>query len=146
MMKAAVLTFVAGAALLAAAQGDEAALKKDKARIEGTWKITKFMGPQGDKGDIAGATLTFGKDGSVEFRHEEKKKKATFKLNPAAKPKEIDLTPDEDANKLMRGIYQFEKDMLKLCIEADPNNAQRPKEFAAPAGGGSVLIILEKAK
>jgi len=143
MMKAAVLTFVAGAALLAGTQGDEAALKKDKARIEGMWKITRFAGPKGDNADFVGATMTFGKDGSVEFRKEDKTKKASFKLNPSAKPKQIDLTPDDDSNKLMRGIYTFEKDTLKLCIAHEDNN-DRPTEFTE--GGSSVLITLEKAK
>jgi uncharacterized protein (TIGR03067 family) len=145
-MKATLLLFATSAAVLAAGQADEAALKKEKALIEGTWKIMRLTTPKGDQDNVAGATLTFGKDGSVEFRKGDETKKATFKLNPAAKPKEIDLTPDDDANKVMRGIYQIEKDMLKLCLDHNPNSGQRPNEFTAPEGGSNVLITLEKMK
>src|SRR5262245_18042453 len=128
MMKAAMLTFAAGALLMA---GGEEALKKEKAQFTGTWKITKLTTPKGDEDVSSGATLTFGKDGTLEFRKGDDTKKATFKLNPAAKPKEIDVTPDEDANKIMHGIYQMEKTTLKLCVDVGPNS-QRPTEFAAP--------------
>jgi uncharacterized protein (TIGR03067 family) len=145
MMKAAMLTLTAGAVLLAGGAGDEAALKKEKARLEGKWTIVKLTTPKGDEDVSQGATITFGKDGILEYRKGDETKKATFKLNPTAKPKEIDLSPDEDANKIWHGIYQIEKDKLKLCV--DPSgNSQRPTEFAAPEGGNQVLVILEKAK
>src|SRR5262245_37872607 len=102
MMKAAVLTFAASALLLA---GGEEALKKEQARIVGTWKITKLTTPKGSDDGAVGATLTFSKEGTLEFKKGDETKKATYKLNPAGKPKEIDLTPDDDANKTWHGIY-----------------------------------------
>ena len=143
MMKAAMLTLTAGTMLLAG--GGEEAVKKEKARIEGTWKIVKMTTPKGDQDVSGGATLAFGKDGSVEFSKGGETKKATFKLNPTAKLKEIDLTPDDDANKVWHGIYELKKDKLKICIDPG-NNSQRPTEFAAPEGGNHVLVELEKAK
>jgi uncharacterized protein (TIGR03067 family) len=141
MMKAAMLTFTATAMLLA---GGAEAQKKEKARFVGTWKVTKLASPKGDQ-DVAGATLMFNKDGTLEFRHGDETKKATFKLNPAAKPHEIDVTPDEDANKLFLGIYQLEKNTLKLCIDVG-QNSQRPTEFTAPEGANRILLLLEKGK
>jgi uncharacterized protein (TIGR03067 family) len=146
MMKALVLTFTAAAVLLAGGQADEAALKKEKARLKGTWKITKFQTPQGEDENWRDAMLILGEDGSLELRKGDDTKKATFKLNPAAKPKEIDVTPDEDANKVIRGIYALEKDLLKLCIHPDNNNSQRPTEFKAGDGIPHILVTLEKAK
>lgn len=141
-MKAAMLLFTAGAVVLAGGGADEAALKKEKARLEGMWKITRLATPKGDQDGAVGATLTFGKDSSLEYRKDDEMKKASFKLNPAAKPKEIDITPEEDADKVMHGIYQIEKDSLKICLSKE----KRPNEFAAAEGGSNILIVLEKAK
>jgi uncharacterized protein (TIGR03067 family) len=145
MMKAAVLVFTAGTALLVGGQADEAALKKEQARFVGMWKVTKLTTPQGDQDISAGLTLTFGKDGSFEYRKGDETKKANFKLNPAAKLKEIDISPDDDANKVMRGIYQVEKDTLKICLDLG-NSGKRPDEFAAPQSGTNILVVAEKAK
>ncbi len=145
MMKAAMLTLTAGAMLLAGGASDEAAQKKEKARLVGKWTITKLTTPKGDQDGPVGATLTFGKEGTLEYRKECETKKATFKLNPSAKPKEIDLVPEDDTNKTWRGIYEVKKDTLKICL--DPSgDSQRPTKFEAPEGGSNVLIILEKAK
>ncbi len=145
MMKAAMLTLTAGALLLAGGAGDEAALKKEKARLTGTWKITKLTLPKGDQDVSGGATLTFGKDGSIEFKKGDETKKATYKLKPAAKPKEIDVSPEDDANKIAHGIYEIKKGTLKLCLDIGQNR-ERPTEFTAPEGGSRILLIMEKAK
>jgi uncharacterized protein (TIGR03067 family) len=146
MMKAVVLTFTAAAVLLVGGQGDEAALKKERARLKGTWKITKFETPKGEDENWRDAMLVLGEDGSLELRKGDDTKKATFKLNPAAKPKEIDISPDDDANKVMKGIYKIEKDVLKLCVNPDGNNNQRPTEFKIVDGVPQILVTLEKAK
>jgi uncharacterized protein (TIGR03067 family) len=144
MMKAAMLTLTAGAMLLVGAGGDDA-VKKEKARIEGTWKIIKLTVPKGDQDVSGGASLTFSKDGTLEYRKGDESKKASYKLNPSAKLKEIDLTPDDDANKVWRGIYEVEKNKMKLCLDVG-DNSQRPTEFASPEGGSHILVILEKGK
>jgi uncharacterized protein (TIGR03067 family) len=145
MMKAAMLTMTAGALLLAGGAGDEAAQKKERARLTGTWNITKLTTGKGDQDVSGGATLTFGKDGSIEFKKGDETKKATYKLKPAAKPKEIDVSPEDDANKTFLGIYEMKKGTLKLCVDLG-QDSQRPTEFTAPDGGSRILLIMEKAK
>src|SRR4051794_33628390 len=104
MMKAAVLMFTTGAVLLAGGQGDDV-VKKETAKLHGTWKITRLDTPNGQKDDVVDATLTFKEGGMLEFDKGGEMKKGSFKINPAAKPKEIEITPDDNANKVMRGIY-----------------------------------------
>jgi uncharacterized protein (TIGR03067 family) len=143
MMKAAALSFVAGVVLLVGGQADEAALKKEKARFKGSWKIAKFESPKGENEDIKGAEVVFDAEGGLELRHNNETKKQTYKINPAAKPHEIDVTHDD---KTMRGIYKLEKDTLKICLCADPNSDQRPTEFAVKEGSPHILVTLERAK
>ena len=144
MMKAAALSFVAGVVLLVGGQADEAALKKEKARFKGTWKIVRFENPQGEDDKLKGAEVEFDAEGGLELRHDGETKKQKYKINPAAKPHEIDIVHEND--KTMRGIYRLEKDTLKICLCADSNSDQRPTEFAVKEGAPFVLVTLERAK
>ncbi len=131
--------------VLAAQAGDDAALKKERAALQGVWKITKVEKAQGEDANLIDATLEFDKDGkNITFTHNGDTKQGTFKLNPAGKPKEIDISP-ADQDKTMEGIYQIEKTTLKICM-ADQAGDGRPTEFATKEGKGFVLITLEKQK
>ena len=141
-MKTLVAGFAVAAALFIGAQDDDAG-KKDRAKLRGTWKITRFETPKGPADTFAGATLTFDEGGTIEMRKGDESKKGKYQLNAAGKPKEITLTTED--NKDLPGIYQLEKDALKLCLPAGPG-AGRPSEFAAPEGGMAVLITLEREK
>jgi uncharacterized protein (TIGR03067 family) len=125
--------------------GDDAALKKERAALQGVWKIIELETPKGKEDDIVGATLEFDKDGkNITFTKGTETKKGTYKINPAGKPKEIDFMP-ADENKTMEGIYQIEKSKLKLCLCPDGSDG-RPGEFAVKEGKRFVLITLEQAK
>ena len=56
--------------------------------------------------------------------------------------KEIDISPS-DENKTFEGIYQLEKDALKICLSV--GNDGRPSEFAVK-DKKYVLITMERAK
>ena len=131
--------------LLLFASGDDAALKKEQKALQGTWKMISVDTPQGKKDDLEGATLEFASDGkNLTYTHNGKTQKATYKLNPAGNPKEIDLTIGKD--KLLEGIYQIDKDMLKICLSAPDANDGRPNEFAVKDGKSYVVITLQRAK
>jgi uncharacterized protein (TIGR03067 family) len=71
----------------------------------------------------------------------EKGVEGTFKLDPAAKPRAIDiiLTNREDA----LGIYEVEGDTLKMCLVEATGN-ERPTEFAGK--GQQILLVLKKSE
>ncbi len=124
--------------------GDDAALKKEKAALQGVWKIVSFETPDGKNDDLVDATFEFDKDGkSITFTKGNETKKGTFKLNPAGKPKEIDISPS-DENKTFEAIYQIDKKTLKLCLST--GNDGRPNEFAVKDGKKYVLVTMERAK
>jgi uncharacterized protein (TIGR03067 family) len=145
MIKATMLGFTVSAVLLVGGGTDEATLKKERAHLQGTWKILKLITPKGEDEAWRDGLFIIGEDDSAELRKGGETKKATVKINPAAKPKEIDITPGDDTNKLMRGIYKIEKDTLTICIAHRPTS-DRPTEFKAPEDGQAVLVTLEKSK
>jgi len=71
---------------------------------------------------------------------------AKYKLDPAKKPKTIDVLPTDglDKDKTIEGIYEIKGEELTVCV-AKPGSP-RPTEFASKAGSGHVLFVLKKAK
>jgi len=121
---------------------DDEAVKKDKELLKGTWKFESVKSAQGEKEDFGDAKLEFFTDGKIQFTKGGDQKKATYKINPAGKPKEIDLKP-EDKDEAMQGIYRIEKDTLTICI-TEGQNAARPTEFEAK--DKNVLVTLKRVK
>lgn len=140
-MRTMMLGFAAFAVLFTA-QGDDST-KKERAALQGTWTITKFETGKGAQDGFNGATLTFTTDGKASMVKEGETKKGTYTLNPKAKPKQIDLTSEEDGH-AMKGIYRLEKGNLTICITGG-KDAERPTEFSAQEGTPNVLITLRRA-
>jgi len=78
----------------------------------------------------------------------------TFTIDPAKKPKQIDMTvtkgSDEDTKKYegktSKGIYELEGDKLKW-LAAEPGAEDRPEAFPNdPAKVKGLYLILERAK
>jgi uncharacterized protein (TIGR03067 family) len=123
----------------ASAQDNDAAVKKDKGLLKGLWKFVSFETEEGKKDDFESATLSFDAD-KIEFKKGDESKTATYTINPAGKPKEIDL---KENDKEMQGIYKIDKETLTICICPGPNQT-RPNEFAAK--NPYVLAKLKRVK
>jgi uncharacterized protein (TIGR03067 family) len=135
------LSGTVGLVFLAAAgvQDTDLAIKKDKASLKGAWKFESFETAEGKKDDIDGATLSFDAD-KIEYKKGDEIRKGTFTINPAGKPKEIDLKADD---KEMLGIYKIVQETLTMCICMEPGQA-RPAKFAAK--DTCVLVTLKRLK
>jgi uncharacterized protein (TIGR03067 family) len=70
-------------------------------------------------------------------------KEVGYKLDPARKPKQIDLLFGK--GKTAKGIYLLKGDTLKLCVEKEPGG-ERPGNFASTAGTTRVLTVLKRKK
>jgi uncharacterized protein (TIGR03067 family) len=70
----------------------------------------------------------------------------TFKIDPAATPKTIDITITDGPGKdnTLKGIYKIDGDTQKICWAAP--GQPRPTEFEAKAESGRMLQVLEKVK
>src|SRR5262249_18478300 len=149
-MKTLLLTALA-AGLLAGPGDAPADAKKEKEKLQGTWKaVTVETGGQSkdDTQDIclilAGDEFTFKRgDGIIG--------KGKFKIDPCKNPKQIDLeitedpTKEENKGKTVLAIYAVDGDQLKWCL-SKPGGVERPKEFAAPAGTNLAFLTLKREK
>ena len=142
------LMLIAAAGLILAADARDDAVKKDVKLFEGTWKVVSLemegmKSPEEQYKDAKlvckGTDFTFTDPGGTEY-------KGTFKIDPTAKPKTLDLTFAEGPNKgeVMLGIYELDETTFKFC--AKPMTKERPTEFSAKQGSGQVLEILKKEK
>ena len=132
-------------AVYSAHGGDEAALKKVRAALEGKWKVVSMETFKGKDEGAVGSTFEFDKEGRyvwVTGKGNQLLKKARFKLNPGRK--EIDIDPDNET-RTYEGIYAIEKDKLTICLALNASDG-RPTEFAIKDGKNHAVIKLERAK
>jgi len=137
-----VLTLLLSVSL--AAKGADA---KDDDAIQGTWlpstaELAGMPFPEEVRKTIKLVikddkyTVTVGKD--VD--------QGTVKLNPAAKPKEIDITGTDGPNKgkTILAIYERDGDTLRVCYDLSGKN--RPKEFKTKEGTQLFLVTYKREK
>lgn len=70
----------------------------------------------------------------------------TIKLNPTAKPKELDIIGTDGPNKgrTILGIYEREGDTLRVCY--DLSGKGRPTEFKSTEGSQLFLVTYKQNK
>jgi uncharacterized protein (TIGR03067 family) len=131
-------------ALLAdGASSPKNAKKTDRDRIQGSWKGTKLEveGKSAPGKFVEKGKYVFKGNRLTIFEGEKNMGKATFALDPAKKPKTIDITATEGPGKgkTVYGIYRIEGDTLTLCI-----GEERPTAFNG--AGKPALLQFKRAK
>jgi uncharacterized protein (TIGR03067 family) len=118
--------------------------KKDQDKLQGKWLAEL----DGKKVELK---LTKDKFAFTMSDGDQKKVfKGTVKIDPASKPKRIDLTIEE-ADKFVgdtaRGIYELDGDTLKWCSSA-PGKEERPTEFPTMQGeaAGGLYLVFQRSK
>jgi uncharacterized protein (TIGR03067 family) len=126
--------------------GGDADVKKELDKFAGKWEVGAITYDGKDQ-DVKFKIVFKGNDGKVEGNDEVTNEyaKIKFKVNPATKLKEMDITiaAGSQTDATMKGIYEFKDDELRICAKVFGN--ERPKEFAAPDGSSIVLLTLKRA-
>lgn len=138
--------------LPAVASADDAkdkAIKKDRKKIEGTWRAVALVvnGNKAKEEDARKITVVNGSDGTWSLRSEGKEiSKGTSIFDPTQKPKCIDFTPTEGEGKGNQylGIYKLGEQTRRLCFA--PAGKERPTKFSSEPGSGHVLVMFERVK
>lgn len=122
--------------------------KSELARFEGEWVMTAGQNDGQSIPDAARNQFrrivkgdeTVVMNGSAVFM------RAKFTLDAQKKPKAIDYTLLEGANKGMKqlGIYEWVDDSLKICFAAPGKD--RPADFSARAGSGHTVSVWKRMK
>jgi uncharacterized protein (TIGR03067 family) len=120
--------------------------KKEQALLQGKWKAVKLEieGKEIAANELAELKISVEGDQFIGKKGAGDPEKNQMKLDPAKKPKAIDLTPLSGPSEGMtlQGIYTLDGDTLKMCLALP--GANRPDAFAA--GEMRVLITLQRVK
>jgi uncharacterized protein (TIGR03067 family) len=124
---------------------------KDQQAIQGSWRLVSRDLPGGrsenGEGDAA-RRIVFKGDTFQICKGEDVRIEGTFKIDPAASPRSIDMSITKtneggsEAGKTSLGIYELKGDEMRWCA-AEPGHPDRPREFAAD-GGPFMLVSLKR--
>lgn len=141
--------FCVGLAFTLAAEDTEDAIKKDRKRIEGTWRVTAIeaSGKEVAKDDIQGMVVINSADGSWVLRLDDKEiAKGSSTIDPSKTPKTIDLEmkTEKEAVEHHLGIYELGDKTRKLCFA--PKAKGRPSDFKSTSENGAILVTFERVE
>ena len=116
---------------------------KEAEALQGTWLPSKAE--LGGK-DFPAKNFKLEVKGDTYTVTAESPDKGTVKLNPSAKPKEMDITGTDGPNKgkTFKAIYELDADTLKICYDLSGNG--RPTEFKTKAGSKELLVTYKREK
>jgi len=127
-----------------AARGDDA---KDGDAIQGTWlPAAAELGGKAFPDEVRKTIKLVLKDDKYTVTVGKEVDQGTVKLNPAAKPKEMDITGTDGPNKgkTILAIYERDGDTLRVCYDLGGKN--RPTEFKTKEGTQLFLVTYEREK
>ena len=127
-----------------AARSDDA---KDGDGLQGTWKPStgELAGMKFPDETLKTITLMI-KDDKYKVTVGMQVDQGTVKLNPKAKPKEMDITGTEGPNKgkTILAIYELDGDTLRICYDLGGKN--HPTEFKTREGTQLFLVTYKREK
>jgi len=137
------LSTVSVAVVMTAFAGDKS---DDAKNIQGTWVPIRaeLRGEPMNNDALKSFTLTL--DGDKYVVEAESVDKGTYTINPAAKPKTIDITGVEgpNAGKKIPAIYDLHGDTLRVCYGL--GGGPRPTEFKSPSGTQIFLVAYKRKR
>lgn len=136
--------FAAGP-LFASQPGQKEATDQDL--LQGTWRVTKFLAPDKDVGDIALQQLALSMrfDGNdLTIIKGDKEAKGRYTIDTKTNPKQINLTIFDQTLGTGLGIYQLDGDELRLCLAED--KIGRPTSFDPKVHPTAVAVWLQRVQ
>lgn len=123
------------------------AIKRDREKIAGTWRIVSIEvgGNQVAAEDARKFYVVNGNDGTWSLHSAEQEiSKGTSTFDPTQSPKTIDFAPTEGGGvgNTYLGIYELGEKTRKVCF-SQPGKG-RPSEFASPNGSEDILVVFER--
>ena len=120
---------------------------KDGDAIQGTWlPATAELAGKPFPDEVRKTIKLVVKDGKYTVTVGKEIDQGTVKLNPAAKPKEMDITGTDGPNKgkTFLAIYERNGDTLRVCY--DLSGKGRPTEFKTTEGTQLFLVTYKREK
>jgi uncharacterized protein (TIGR03067 family) len=120
---------------------------KDAETIQGTWlPATAEFGGKMFPDEVRKTIKLVVKDDKYTVTTGKVVDQGTIKLNPAAKPKALDITGTDGPNKgkTILAIYERDGDTLRICY--DLSGKGRPSEFKSKEGTQLFLVSYKREK
>ena len=139
--------FVVLALVLSFAPAARGADAKDRDALQGTWLPSKAeLGGKPFPDEARKAIKLVVKGDQYTVTAGKAVDRGTVKLNPKAKPMELDITGTEGPNKgkTILAIYERDGDTLRVCY--DLSGKGRPKEFKTREGTQLFLVSYQREK
>jgi len=141
---------VAGVGWTAAVEDDkEAAYKKELEKFTGTWQLvaSEKDGVKAPEADVQQIKVIFDCEKFTMVRDGKTVEEGWVAIDPARKPKVIDVYPTKPDSKVVMGIYEWDgDDKLKLCSTHPGTEQTRPTLFSTAKGTGHVLVVCKREK
>lgn len=133
----------------AVAVADDAANKKDKETLQGTWTAVSGQKEGKEDAEAKDHALVFeGDKFSVKLK-DNVIVRGTFKIDASKSPKTMDMEitegPEDVKGKTAQAIYLVKGDELTWCV-AHPGCGERPEKFATKEGVKQMLVKFKRAK
>jgi uncharacterized protein (TIGR03067 family) len=135
-------------AFVAADSSKEDETKKDRKKLQGTWAFVAIEedGFKKSQRELAGRedrfNWTFTETVLVRNLGMELAK-GGFRIDATKQPKEIDIVDYAEKGKIVRGIYAFEGEQLKICL-GSIKGGERPKTFGSKPKSGQVNFLMKR--
>ena len=133
--------------VLSLAQAARSGEDKEGDTLQGTWlPAAAELGGKMFPDEVRKSIKLVVKDDKYTVTAGKEVDQGSVKLNPAAKPKEMDITGTDGPNKgkTFLAIYERDGDSLRVCY--DLSGKSRPTEFKTRAGTQLVLVTYKREK
>jgi uncharacterized protein (TIGR03067 family) len=127
---------------------EDAAVENEVKKLAGTWigVSGEETGKKAPEKEIKQLKLVFAGDKFTATAGGKLVMKGSVRVDPARKPKTIDLVSDgpRQKGKISPGIYELDGDTLRLCLV--DTGAERPKEFSTDGAEGRHLLVYKRER
>jgi uncharacterized protein (TIGR03067 family) len=141
---------VAGVGWTAAVEDDkEAAYTKELEKLAGTWQLvaSEKDGVQAPEADLKQIKAIVNGDKYTLERAGKTVEEGWVAIDPARKPKVIDVYPTKPESKVVMGIYEWDgDDKLRLCCTHPGTEQTRPSLFSTTKGAGHAMMECQREK
>ncbi len=135
-------SFIALASLLFMASAVRAEEAKPVEELQGTWKLTGIEVEEQSRDFLGGTARWVIKGHKITYAGEEM---ARFTTDPKTSPRIIDIK-FKNPERSYEGIYEVEKDKLKICLNKVTEAKDRPSKFSTKDQTNWRLLVFEKEK
>src|SRR5262245_50318125 len=151
MTRASALLLVAAGVALAGDSPTEEAVKKEKDKLIGTWKVVSVEanGQQFPAEATQDFLFIFTAESLTRKRGGNAESGAGYRLDPTKSPKWIDMTGTTDGKEQsVPALYALDRDTLTLCFRTDYKKPDgkladvRPRPAKLDGGAGSMQVLM----